>query len=522
MEFNQSQVWERVKSNKEVVYDLCVIGGGASGTGIALDAALRGYKVLLIEKGDFASQTSSKSTKLIHGGVRYLEQAVKKLDWQQFHMVYKALHERKAMIANAPHLAHMLGILTPCYSLFDKMYYRIGMWLYDKIAGATNLKDSSSVSKKHLKDIIPTLQTEGMVGGILYYDGQFNDARYALSLAKAAARNGADVLNYVAWKDFVLSPKSLKIKKVIIENTLNGETLEIAVKSVANAAGPFADTIRKAANPKLHHRLKVSRGAHIVLPKSFWPNETALLIPKTDDGRVVFVIPWRDYILVGTTDEPDVLQENPQILAEEKQYLLDYFNRFSNKKAELEDISGVFTGQRPLIEAVINETMPEDTKSIVRDHVVEVDSRSKLVSILGGKWTTYRVMAKDTIDLVESEVFVISRKKCVTKDYSLFTGVTFDKTSYLQQCEQSNLSDASKAHLEEVYGPEKGEVLNFLLKEKNGTDILLEGLPYMKGEIAYLQQYEMASNINDILDRRWGLSLRDKELSEQIKKVVHF
>jgi glycerol-3-phosphate dehydrogenase len=166
--------------------------------------------------------------------------------------------------------------------------------------------------------------------------------------------------------------------------------------------------------------------------------------------------------------------------------------------------------------------MPEDTKSIVRDHVVEVDSRSKLVSILGGKWTTYRVMAKDTIDLVESEVFVISRKKCVTKDYSLFTGVTFDKTSYLQQCEQSNLSDASKAHLEEVYGPEKGEVLNFLLKEKNGTDILLEGLPYMKGEIAYLQQCEMASNINDILDRRWGLSLRDKELSEQIKKVVHF
>lgn len=524
MEFNHLQTWERVKANvkAEIVYDICVIGGGASGTGIALDAVLRGYKVLLIDKGDFASQTSSKSTKLIHGGVRYLEQAVKKLDWQQFHMVYKALHERKAMIANAPHLAHPLGLLTPCYSLFDKMYYRIGMWLYDKIAGSTNLKSSSSVNKKQLKEIIPTLETKGMVGGILYYDGQFNDARYALSLAKAAARKGADVLNYVAWKEFVLSPKSLKIKKVIVENVTNGESLEVSVKSIINATGPFADIVRKAANPKLHNRLKVSRGAHIVLHKSFWPSATAMLIPKTDDGRVVFVIPWREYILVGTTDDPDKLQEDPQILEEEKQYLLNYFNRFSIKKATGVDISGVFTGQRPLIEAVISEAMPEDTKSIVRDHVVEVDSRSKLVSILGGKWTTYRVMAKDTIDLLESEVFVSPRKKCITKKYSLFTDVKFDKVAFDQLSKEVNLSELTNAHLEEVYGPEKGAVLKHCMNLQNGTRLLVDGQPFLSGEIDYLKKFEMATSLNDILDRRWGISLRDFRVAEEIKKVVQF
>jgi len=522
MEFKQSVVWERVKSNVETGYDICVIGGGASGTGIALDATLRGYKVLLIEKGDFASQTSSKSTKLIHGGVRYLEQAVKKLDWQQFHMVYKALHERKAMIANAPHLAHQLGLLTPCYSYFDKMYYRIGMWLYDRIAGHTNLKDSKSVSKNTLNEIIPTLDTKGMVGGILYYDGQFNDARYALSLAKAAWRKGADVLNYVAWKEFVLSPKSLKIKKVVVQNVINGEQLEIPVKAVINAAGPFADAIRKAANPKLHHRLKVSRGAHIVLPKSFWPSATAMLIPKTDDGRVVFVIPWRDYILVGTTDDPDHLQEDPHIFEEEKQYLLGYFNRYSIKKATFKDISGVFIGQRPLIEAVINETMPEDTKSIVRDHMVEIDSRSKLVSILGGKWTTYRVMAKDTIDLLESEVFVVPRKKCLTKNYSLFSDVTFDSLSFEQLTRDLHLSNDTLHHFDEVYGPEKGAVLSFCVNQLNGLKPIIEGHPYVSGEIEYLKKHEMATTLSDIIDRRWGIGLRDTNLSNEIKKVVHF
>ncbi len=522
MNFNHSEAWQRVKDQAAIGYDLCIIGGGATGVGIALDASLRGYKVLLIEKGDFASQTSSKSTKLIHGGVRYLEQAVKKLDWQQFHMVYKALHERKAMIANAPHLAHPLGLLTPCYSFFDKMYYRIGMWLYDKIAGSTNLKDSSGVNKQRLQQIIPNLDTNRMVGGIMYFDGQFNDARYALSIAKAAARKGAELINYVAWKDFVLSPKSLKIKKVIIENTLNGEIAEVAVKAVVNAAGPFADALRKKANPKLHDRLKVSRGAHIVFHKSFWPSETALLIPKTDDGRVVFIIPWRDYILVGTTDDPDLLQESPGILEDEKRYLLDYFNRYSVKKASQLDISGVFVGQRPLIEEAIQETMPQDTKSIVRDHIVEFDSRSKLVSILGGKWTTYRVMAKDTLDTLETEVFVKPRTKCLTKNYSLFSDVDFDAEQFDLLVNNYAISSETLIHLEEVYGPEKLKVLENCIEQENGLQPIIAGQGFLKGEIEYLRKFEMAVHLEDILERRWGIHLRDVQLSEQIKKAVHF
>jgi len=522
MVFNQFQVWEDIKRNAEIGYDICIVGAGASGTGIALDASLRGYKVLLIDKGDFASQTSSKSTKLIHGGVRYLEQAVKTLDWQQFHMVYKALHERRSMIDNAPHLARPLALLTPCYSWFDRIYYRIGMWLYDQIAGKTNLLPSKSVSNEQLKKILPHLNVDGMKGGILYYDGQFNDARYALSVAKAAARNGAHVINYTELKDLVLSPKSLKIKKVILQNNQLGETLEVPVKAVINAAGPFADPIRKMANPKLHNRLKVSRGAHIVLHKSFWESEKALLIPKTDDGRVVFVIPWRDYVLVGTTDEPDKLKESPPILEEEKVYLLDYFNRFSAKKASLEDISGVFVGQRPLIEAQISEAMPQDTKSIVRDHVVEVDSRSKLVSILGGKWTTYRVMAKDTLDMLESEVFSVYQTRCKTQHYNLFTGVDFDPKIFDELVSKNSISSHTLKHLQEIYGPEKDLVLSFCESQKDGLKEIIPNQPYLSGEIEYLKTFEMANSLDDILDRRWGISLRDTHLANEIKKVVQF
>lgn len=522
MEFNHVTTWEKIREQAASGYDICIIGGGATGTGIALDAALRGYKVLLIEKGDFASQTSSKSTKLVHGGVRYLEQAVKKLDWQQFHMVYKALHERKAMISNAPHLAQALGLITPCYSWFDKFYYGIGMWLYDRIAGKTNLKDSSFVSKKKLKSLLPTLDTTGMVGGIMYYDGQFNDARYALSLAKAAAREGADVINYTAWKGFEFSPKSLKINKVSIENVITGEQLLVPVKAVINAAGPFADSIRKAANLKLKARIKVSRGAHIVLSKSFWPSAKALLIPKTDDGRVVFVIPWRDYILVGTTDDPDTLKESPAILEEEKTYLLDYFNRYSAKKATLADITGVFTGQRPLVEAAISSVMPEDTKSMVRDHEVEIDSRSKLVSILGGKWTTYRLMAKDTLDMLESEVFVVPQKKCLTKSYHLFSKASIQEEAFEQMVKENGISEATLNHLNEVYGPEKGLVLNHCATLKNGCELLLEQQPYLRGEIDYLKRFEMCESIEDILERRWGISLRNAQVADQIKKVVAF
>lgn len=490
-------------------FDLCVIGGGASGAGVALDATLRGYRVLLIEKGDFAVQTSSKSTKLVHGGVRYLEQAVKKLDWQQFKMVYKALHERKVLLRNAPFLAKPLALLTPCYTWFDRIYYRIGMWMYDRIAGSTNLEPSRGLSPRQMKEICPTLDMHHVRGGVMYSDGQFNDARYALAILQAAEAAGACILNYAALDSFVHSPKSLKIKEVCWTDVLSGQTHQTPIKAVVNATGPFTDHVRALANPKLKPRMKVSRGAHIVLSADFWPGTTALLIPKTDDGRVIFVIPWRDYVLVGTTDDPDSLSESPEIFPAEMDYLLDYFNRYSTKKASLKDISSTFVGQRPLLQAALDSTLATDTKSLVRDHEVEVDGRSKLVSIMGGKWTTYRVMSADTMDELEREVLHQPVKKCETQDHVLVGGQESEKPRFISEAEK--LSPDIQEHLWSTYGSQAFAILSGDLTR------LHPDLPYVEAELTYLKMHEMATCWDDVLLRRWGIGLRSARLAAEIK-----
>lgn len=484
-------------------FDICIIGGGASGAGVALDATLRGYKVLLIEKGDFACQTSSKSTKLVHGGVRYLEQAVRNLDWHQFKMVYKALHERKTLLKNAPHLAHPLGLLTPCYTRWERWYYRIGMWLYDKISGSTNLKSSRGLSKKEIQSEFPSIESHHLRGGVLYYDGQLNDARYALAILKEAERLGACILNYARLDSFELGQKSLKIKKVVFTDLRSGSKYTIPVKAVVNATGPFTDAVRALANPRLKPRMKVSRGAHIVLPAEFWQGETALLIPKTDDGRVIFVIPWRGSVLVGTTDDPDTLSETPVILEAEKEYLISYFNRYSAKKASLEDISATFVGQRPLLQVQLDSAMNTDTKSLVRDHEVEVDGRSKLVSIMGGKWTTYRVMASDTLDVLEKEVLHLPATPCLTKEHSLIPFASVELPV--------GIPEDIAAHLTELYGPAAGEVYAY------GADRLISTEPYLAGELTYLKEHEMAETWEDVLARRWGISLRDESLAAKLQ-----
>jgi glycerol-3-phosphate dehydrogenase len=512
MSFRRADQFAKLKDS----YDLCIIGGGATGAGVALDATLRGYSVLLIEKGDFACQTSSKSTKLVHGGVRYLEQAVRNLDWQQFKMVYKALHERKIILQNAPHLAHPLALLTPCYSWWDRVYYRIGMWLYDKIAGSTNLEDSRGLGLNQIKKEVPGLETNRIKGGILYYDGQLDDARYALSILQEAERLGATVINYCELTSFFLSPKSLKIKQVYFKDLLGKLEHAVAVRAVVNATGPYTDAIRKMANPKLGSRMKVSRGAHIVLPKSFWPSEMALLIPKTDDGRVVFLIPWRGFVLVGTTDDPDVISDQPEILEEEKIYLLEYFNRFAKQKASMSDISSHFVGQRPLLQVQLNDALQTDTKSLVRDHEVEVDQRSKLVSIMGGKWTTYRVMASDTMDVVETEVFHVKKSVCQTQHHAL--GIS-DSVNFVQEVHTGAMSADTEKHLKETYGGQARFVWEFCQKEADGIQLLDSKLPYLLGEIQYLKEFEMATSWDDVLKRRWGIALRDEGMASRLKAI---
>ncbi len=509
MAFNRADQIKKLDDS----FDLCIIGGGATGAGVALDATLRGYRILLIEKGDFASQTSSKSTKLVHGGVRYLEQAFKKLDWQQFKMVYKALHERKLLLQNAPHLAQPLALLTPCFTWFDRLYYRIGMWMYDRIAGHTNLEPSRGLGPKQMRELSPAISLNHVRGGVLYFDGQLNDARYALAILQSAESAGACVLNYAELTHFVHSPKSLKIKEVCFRDLISGESHQISVKAVINATGPFTDSIRSLANPKLRPRMKVSRGAHIVLPATFWPGKTALLIPKTDDGRVIFVIPWREHILVGTTDDPDELREDPPILSEEIDYLLDYFNRYATGTASRSDVTATFVGQRPLLQVALEQALESDTKSLVRDHEVEVDSRSKLVSIMGGKWTTYRVMASDTLDVLEREVFHHAPKKCLTANMRLSGGDESLRPVFEQACEKYQLAVDIRHHLWETYG---SNALELLVAEPVRIH---PDLPYLEAEVAYLKTHEMATSWDDVLMRRWGIGLRNEELSNRIKAI---
>jgi glycerol-3-phosphate dehydrogenase len=290
---------------------------------------------------------------------------------------------------------------------------------------------------------------------------------------------------------------------VVFTDVLSDASYTLPVKAVVNATGPFTDAIRVLANPRLKPRMKVSRGAHIVLPAPFWQGNTALLIPKTDDGRVIFVIPWREYVLVGTTDDPDTLTEHPVILDDEKEYLISYFNRYSAKKASISDISATFVGQRPLLQVQLDSAMNTDTKSLVRDHEVEVDGRSKLVSIMGGKWTTYRVMASDTVDILERDVLNVTVKPCLTKDHSLVAASTLSLPSHVE-------ADIAE-HLNELYGPAAGEVYAY------GAERLLPGEPYLAGELNYLKEHEMAVTWDDVLARRWGVSLRDEALAEKLK-----
>jgi glycerol-3-phosphate dehydrogenase len=264
--------------------------------------------------------------------------------------------------------------------------------------------------------------------------------------------------------------------------------------------------------------MKVSRGAHIVLKKEFWPGDLSLLIPKTDDGRVVFLIPWRDYILVGTTDESDTLNENPIIKEEEKVYLLDYFNRFAKKKAIAADICSSFVGQRPLLQAALESTLNSDTKTIVRDHEVEFDQRSNLISIMGGKWTTYRVMAEDTVDVMENEIFEKSKTKCQTKNFRLHGGDKIDESVWEKYCHELAISTQTASHLREIYGSCAMNVLEYCQKTSDGLNPILVNEPYLKGEINYLKENEMAENLDDILIRRWGLEIRDQELADRIRR----
>lgn len=515
---NRNKQLEKLKNTPQ--YDVCIIGGGATGAGIALDATLRGLNVLLVEKQDFAAQTSSKSTKLIHGGVRYLEQAVKKLDWEQYKMVRKALKERSILLQNAPHLTRPLALLTPCFSLIESVYYAIGLKMYEWIAGSKNIEPSQWLSKKKALSLIPELKKERLHSAVLYYDGQLDDARYCLALIQTAEQKGATVINHIQALKFGKNEDNGRLKSVWLKDLLHQTEYHVSAKVFVNATGPFADHLRKLANPKLKPRIKVSRGAHIVLPQHYLQGDTAILVPKTDDGRVIFMIPWQDHLLVGTTDEADTLSETPDLEPAEKTYLIDYVNRYLATKVSEDAVTAGFAGQRPLLEAQLHTALDSETKSLVRDHEVEIDRRSRLVSIMGGKWTTYRLMAKDTVDVIFENILKKESPACQTDTQVLFGGVHYIFDDWQHLCKHYAISPTSAQHLMRKYGTMASSVLSLTHEDHSLLELLVEGHPFIKAEVLYAIQEEMACSVDDVLVRRLGLALRDATAAQQARVFV--
>lgn len=484
-------------------FDICIIGAGASGAGCALDAVLRGYKVAIIDRKDFASETSSRSTKLIHGGVRYLEQAFKKLDFAQLKQVRHGLEERHTVLKNAPHLARPLALMTPVSSWFEGLYFKIGLQLYDTFATNDSLPKSKWLSKKEVLNKIPTLNSKKLHSGVLYYDGQLDDARYCLALVQSASEAGGVAANYLDVTGLTKNDLG-KLVGVQVKDTQHGAEFIIKSKLVINCTGPFSDKIRLLANPALPERLRPSKGVHVVLPYHTLNSEYAMLIPKTSDGRVVFAIPFEGAMMIGTTDtESDSIDSEATLNESEKKYLVDTLNPFLATPIDITTLKAGFGGLRPLLAADPSKS----TKSLVRDHEVEVDAASGLLSLLGGKWTTYRLMAKDTID--EADAIFSKRNECLTANHTLAGGEHYDASLSGVLTTKYALPEDVALHLVRKYGSRATLVAELTATNISSKERLSASYPYIRAEVTYTVRNEMVITPRDFLARRVRLEITD-------------
>ena len=454
-------------------WDYIVAGGGATGLGTALEAVSRGYRTLLLEAADFAKATSSRSTKLVHGGVRYLRQGNVKL-------VLEALHERGRMLRNAPQLAHKQAFIVPAYSWLDLPFYGAGLTLYDLLAGKEGLGRSKVLNRSAAADALPGVRSAGLKGGILYYDGQFDDARYAVALLRTILDRGGIALNYVRVTG--LLKQGGRVNGVVAQDLESGSRFEANAKTVINATGIFSDDLRHMDEGQAKPMLTVSQGTHFVLPRDYLPGKAALMIPKTSDGRVLFAIPWHGQVVVGTTDNPVPRPEyEPLATNEERSFLMTNIARFLGRKPEPKEVCSVWSGQRPLVK----QPDKSSTAAISRDHTVLI-SNSKLVTITGGKWTTYRRMGQDVIDRTIS-LAGVARRKSVTAELKLH-GWT-DET-------------VSAENWQEVYGADLPQLRALADSRAELAEFLHPQLPFRKAEVIWAARFEMARTIEDVLARR--------------------
>lgn len=462
-------------------WDLLVIGGGATGLGIAVDAAARGYAVLLAERGDFAQGTSSRSTKLVHGGVRYLQQG-------NVALVMDALRERGILRRNAPHLVHDLAFVVPSYEWWESPFYGIGLKVYDLLAGEYGFGASAHLSREEVMAAIPTIETDGLRGGTRYYDGQFDDARLAIHLARTAATQGATLVNYC---EAVALTKdgSGRISGAVLADRQGGHARSVGARVVINATGPWCDGVRHLDDPGSATIIAPSQGSHLVLDRDFLPGDSAIMVPHTDDGRVLFAIPWHGRALVGTTDVAlDYVPTAPHPQRDEIDFLLATANRYLARDAGPGDIRSVFAGVRPLVRA----GQDGSTASLSRDHSILIDPRSGLLTIAGGKWTTYRRMAEEAVDLAAT-LAELPARPCPTHTLAIHGhGQCLPVGDPLAP----HGSDATAIRELIRHNPALGQPLH-------------PRLPTLAAEIAWACREEMACTVEDVLARRTRCLLLD-------------
>ncbi|MCB0746151.1 MAG: glycerol-3-phosphate dehydrogenase/oxidase [Ignavibacteriales bacterium] len=486
---NRNEMLAKLELTK--LWDFIIIGGGATGIGCAIEAASRGYKTLLLEQSDFAKGTSGRSTKLVHGGVRYLQQG-------NISLVLEALKERGVLRRNAPHLVHDLPFIVPNYDWWEGPFYGIGLKLYDALAGKEGFGASKLLSKEETLKHIPTIEQKGLRGGVIYYDGQFDDARLAINMAETAYEQGATLINY--FKVTSLVKDDDMICGVGATDVESNKAYSLNAKVVINATGVFTDSIRKMDDGNANNIIVSGQGVHIVLDKSFLPGDSAIMVPETDDGRVLFAIPWHNYVLVGTTDTPvDEFLLEPIAMEEEIEFLLKHTARYLTKDPTRADILSVFAGLRPLVKS--GEV--ENTAAISRDHTLNI-SRSGLVTITGGKWTTYRKMAEDTID----QAILLARldfEESVTKELRIH--------GYHSHADEfGNL---------EIYGSDAIAIQELLNEDDSYNEKLHPKFNTVIGEIIWAVRKEMARTVDDFLSRRTRILLMDAKASmESAPKVA--
>lgn len=509
-----------------------MIGGGATGCGVALDAATRGLRVGVVEREDFASGTSSRSTKLIHGGVRYLEKAVFNVDYGQLKLVFHALKERKQMIDNAPHLCHSLPCMTPCFGWFEVVYYWAGLKLYDLVAGARLLHLSRYYSAQQSIELFPTLTRMGnnksLKGTVVYYDGQMNDSRLNVGLACTAALAGASVLNHAEVVSLVKDEANGRIIGARIRDNLSGEEFDTYAKVVVNAAGPFCDFVRKLADKAAPPMISPSSGVHIVLPDYYSPDGMGLIVPKTKDGRVVFMLPWLGRTLAGTTDSNTEITMLPEPHEDEIQFILDALTDYLCIKVRRTDVLSAWSGIRPLA----MDPRAKNTESISRDHVVCEDFPG-LVTITGGKWTTYRSMAEYAVDAAIKSG-KLKANECVTHNLILTGGYGWDPANFTviaqQYVRMKKTSDgrvvpgvmdtAVAKHLSQAYGTLAERVASICQNEGLGKR-LAHGYPFLEAEVAYCARYEYCESATDFIARRCRLAFLDTDAaSRALPRVI--